>query len=54
MCSSDLRKHPGFPYSNLWDVSVGHVEPNETIKECIIREMKEEMNIDLRMDLMRS
>ena len=39
---------PGLPYRNMWDVPGGHVEPNETPKECIIREMKEEMNLDLQ------
>ncbi len=39
---------PGLPYSNIWDVPGGHVEPEETPEECIIREMKEEMNIDLK------
>ncbi|RLC55082.1 MAG: NUDIX hydrolase, partial [Candidatus Cloacimonadota bacterium] len=32
----------GLPYRNMWDVPGGHVEENETPKECIIREMKEE------------
>ena len=38
----------GLPYRNMWDVPGGHVEENETPKECIIREMKEEMNLDLQ------
>ncbi len=39
---------PGLPYRNMWDVPGGHVEENETPKECIIREMKEEINFDLQ------
>ena len=39
---------PHLPYRNMWDVPGGHVEENETPKECIVREMKEEMNIDLQ------
>ena len=39
---------PGLPYRNMWDVPGGHVEENETPKECIIREMKEEINLDLK------
>ena len=39
---------PGLPYRNMWDVPGGHVEPDETPEECIIREMKEEMNLDLK------
>lgn len=31
----------------MWDVPGGHVEPGETPEQCIIREMKEEMEIDL-------
>ena len=38
----------GLPYRNMWDVPGGHVEENETPKECIVREMKEEMNLDLK------
>ncbi len=36
------------PYRNMWDVPGGHVESDETPKECIVREMKEEMNLELR------
>jgi len=38
---------PGLPYRNMWDVPGGHVEPDETPEECIVREMKEEMNLEL-------
>ena len=38
----------GIPYPNMWDVPGGHVEENETPKECIIREMKEEMDLKLK------
>lgn len=38
----------GIPYHNMWDVPGGHVEENETPEECIIREMKEEMGLDLK------
>ncbi len=39
---------PGLPYRNMWDVPGGHVDPNETPEECIVREMKEEMNLNLK------
>ena len=39
---------PGLPYRNMWDIPGGHVEPNETPEQCIVREMKEEMNINLQ------
>ena len=35
------------PFPNMWDVPGGHVEGNETPAQCIVREMKEEMDIDL-------
>lgn len=38
---------PGLPYANMWDVPGGHVEAGETPSECIVREMKEEIGIDL-------
>ncbi len=39
---------PALPYRNMWDVPGGHVEPGETPQECIVREMKEEMDLDLK------
>ncbi len=38
---------PDIPYPNMWDIPGGHVEDNETPEQCIIREMKEEMDLDL-------
>lgn len=38
---------PSIPYPNMWDIPGGHVEPGETPFACIIREMKEEMDLDL-------
>ena len=38
---------PNIPYPNMWDLPGGHVEGHETPEECIIREMKEELNITL-------
>jgi 8-oxo-dGTP diphosphatase len=38
---------PHIPYANMWDVPGGHVERNETPEKCIVREMKEEMNITI-------
>jgi 8-oxo-dGTP diphosphatase len=38
---------PTIPYPGMWDIPGGHVEPNETPSACIVREMKEEMGIDL-------
>ena len=38
---------PDIPYPNMWDVPGGHVDPGETPGDCIIREMKEEMELEL-------
>jgi 8-oxo-dGTP diphosphatase len=38
---------PHLPYPNTWDVPGGHVEEGETAAQCIVREMKEEMGLDL-------
>ncbi len=36
------------PYPNMWDLLGGHVEKNETPEQCIIREIKEEIDIELK------
>jgi 8-oxo-dGTP diphosphatase len=38
---------PTIPYPNMWDVPGGHVDDGETPEECIVREMKEEMDLTL-------
>jgi len=38
---------PDIPYPNMWDVPGGHVDDGETPEQCIVREMKEEMELDL-------
>lgn len=38
---------PNIPYPNMWDLPGGHVETNETPEHCIVREMKEELNLTL-------
>lgn len=39
--------NPVIPYPGMWDIPGGHVEPGETPFACIIREMKEEIGLDL-------
>ena len=39
---------PDIPYPNMWDVPGGHVDDGETPEQCIVREMKEEMDLDLK------
>lgn len=36
------------PYPDMWDVPGGHVESGEKPEECIVREMNEEMGLNLR------
>jgi len=36
------------PYPNMWDLPGGHVESGETVEACIIREMEEEMGLELK------
>jgi 8-oxo-dGTP diphosphatase len=38
---------PGIPYPNMWDIPGGHVEDGQTPEQCIVREMKEEMDLTL-------
>ena len=38
---------PHIPFPNTWDVPGGHVEEGETAAQCIVREMKEEMDLEL-------
>ncbi len=38
---------PELPYPNMWDVPGGHVEAAESPEACIVREMKEEMDLTL-------
>lgn len=38
---------PYIPYPNMWDLPGGHVESSETPEQCIAREMKEEMGLEI-------
>ncbi len=35
------------PYPNCWDILGGHVENGETPDQCIVREMQEEIGLDI-------
>jgi 8-oxo-dGTP diphosphatase len=39
---------PDIPYPDTWDVPGGHAEDNETPEQCIVREMQEEMGVELK------
>ncbi|MCE5346690.1 MAG: NUDIX domain-containing protein [Bacteroidales bacterium] len=38
---------PGIPFPHYWDLIGGHVEEGETPEEALVREVKEEIDIDL-------
>ncbi|MFZ4525609.1 MAG: NUDIX hydrolase [Chlorobium sp.] len=38
---------PTIPYPGLWDLPGGHIEDNETAEECIVREMLEEIEVNV-------
>ena len=39
---------PGIPFPDHWDLIGGHVEDGETPEEALVREFKEELNLDLK------
>jgi 8-oxo-dGTP diphosphatase len=39
---------PGIPFPNHWDLIGGHVEEGETPEEALVREFKEELDLDLK------
>lgn len=38
---------PTIPYPNMWAIPGGHIDPGETPLACILREVKEELGIEL-------
>jgi 8-oxo-dGTP diphosphatase len=44
-----LRENkPDIPFPDYWDLIGGHVEEGETPEEAVVREVKEELDIDLK------
>jgi 8-oxo-dGTP diphosphatase len=39
---------PGIPFPDHWDLIGGHVEDDESPEEALVREYKEELNLDLK------
>lgn len=40
-----LRSPESDTYPDVWDIFGGHVEPDETIEEALVRELREELDI---------
>ena len=43
------RRKANAPYPLLWEFPGGKVEKNEDPKECVVRELKEELDIDIEV-----
>jgi 8-oxo-dGTP diphosphatase len=43
-----LIKRAYAPYQNLWTLPGGRIEPGETIEQCAIREIAEEVGLTIR------
>ena len=44
-----LRENkPDIPFPDHWDLIGGHIEEGETPEEALVREVKEELDIDLK------
>ena len=39
---------PGIPFPGYWDLIGGHVEEGETPEEALVREVREELDIELK------
>lgn len=54
---NDLRTHllidrrlPDRDFGGFWEFPGGKIKPNESVKDCIMREIKEEIGIEIAVD----
>lgn len=40
------------PYKNYWSLPGGHIDPYETVKQAVIREVKEEVGLDIQPEFL--
>ena len=45
-----LIKRVSPPYAGYWAIPGGKIEPGEHVEECVIREIKEETNLDCEVE----
>ena len=44
------KRKPGKPMPNKWEFPGGKLEENETLQECGVREIKEELSLDIKIN----
>lgn len=44
------RRAPGEKLAGMWEFPGGKVESNESLYECVTRELKEELSLDVKTD----
>jgi len=40
------------PYKNFWSLPGGHIDPCETVEQAVIREIKEEVGLDIQPEFL--
>ena len=44
------QRNPGDPLSGKWEFPGGKIEPGETPERCLVREIREELGIEVRVE----